>query len=538
MGDFSSIIIGIIVLCVIVIQILIYYNNAKSIGKLKILLPNVDSLLFNRDYNVIECENPNEYFRETLDDINAYLIQNKNKNADYQIIREIVERNSQKYEDEVDNMMSVPLYCGLMATILGVVIGVIIFAINGLDPVVSGSDVRGIKPLLMDIGIAMIASFVGVFLTAINTSRFKVSKSEISKYKNKFLTWIQTNVMPNMPDNLSSALNKMAQDLNYFNSTFADNTKELKGTLAMVIDSYDSQVKLLEAVDKIKIGRIAKANIEIYDHLQGCTDQIGKLSECLGMSEQYVSQVVELNSKLGDIDERTRLFENLGLYFQKEMAVVQDHQGMIQQAISKLDSVMQQAMEDLGLSMKTSISELTKVMQQQNQNVSGLIDEQQTSLVSQLNEQHSSINTTITALNEPFAPLKAAYEEIGKQSREGIKEIATTFASQNTQIEQMMADQRKLLEVELATQRETIAKQCAQMPSQWKELAKTLENLNKTIENQQNKIDSQTSLLEELAGRIVPGGKIKRGILSYIMPVSVCGIFILLLVMSILYFIR
>lgn len=37
----------------------------------------------------------------------------------------------------------------------------------------------------------------------------------------------------------------MANDLNNFNSTFAENTKELKETLSQVTDNYDNQVNYL-----------------------------------------------------------------------------------------------------------------------------------------------------------------------------------------------------------------------------------------------------------------------------------------------------
>lgn len=73
----------------------------------------------------------------------------------------------------------------------------------------------------------------------------------------------------------------MANDLNKFNSTFAENTKELKETLSQVTDNYDNQVKLLDAIDKIKIAKIAKANVEVYDKLQGCTEELERLLNIL-----------------------------------------------------------------------------------------------------------------------------------------------------------------------------------------------------------------------------------------------------------------
>ena len=119
--------------------------------------------------------------------------------------------------------------------------------------------------------------------------------------------------MSKLSDDITGALLKMTQDLNEFNRTFANNTRELKETLSTVKDNYEGQVKLLDAIDKIKINKIAQANIEVYDKLQGCTSELERLFEVISNSETYVSKVVELNNNIGTIEERTRLFEELGM---------------------------------------------------------------------------------------------------------------------------------------------------------------------------------------------------------------------------------
>ena len=82
-----------------------------------------------------------------MHDINGYLNENKNTSADYQIIKEIVERDSQKIEEDVDTMLSPPLYLGLMATILGAAIGVVSFAWTDLGTLLTGTNIQveGIK---------------------------------------------------------------------------------------------------------------------------------------------------------------------------------------------------------------------------------------------------------------------------------------------------------------------------------------------------------------------------------------------------------
>lgn len=529
------IIVAFIVLC----QIVSFFRNITIINKLRALFPSIEKLSLNDD-NIIICEKPNAEFQETLDNINEYLRLNKIKSADYQIIKEIVERDSEKTEDDVNTMLTSPLYLGLMATIVGAAIGVIFFAWTDLEALLTGVQIhaQGIKTLLTDIGIAMTASFLGVFFTAITTAKYKDARGDMLKRKNQFLSWIQTRVMPNMSDSLTGALTKMAQDLNHFNSTFAENTKELKETLSRVTDNYDSQIQLLDAIDRIKIEKIAKANVTVYDKLQGCTEEIEKLFEHLGKSEEYIAQVIKLNSSLGDIEARTKLSEELGNYFKQEIEFVQDRQGIMRQQMSGLDSVVQESLENLGASLGASISGLIEIFQKQNQQVQALIEEQQIGLSKALEEQRNAINNKIEEINDPFGGLKDTFKEIGEQSRKGIESIVSTFANQNTVIKEMLDNQKQLLETEIANQREGLKQQFVALPSQMDNLASVLDNLNQTILQQQKKIDSQSEIIQELISKntIPNDSNIKaksKWVNNYLLTFAVVGSFLLLLAMLI-----
>lgn len=520
-------------------QIVSFFRNVTIINKLRALFPSIEKLSLNDD-NTIICENSNAEFQETLDNINEYLRLNKTKSADYQIIKEIVERDSEKTEDDVNTMLTSPLYLGLMATIVGAAIGVIFFAWTDLEALLTGVQIhaQGIKTLLTDIGIAMTASFLGVFFTAITTAKYKDARGDMLKRKNHFLSWIQTRVMPNMSDSLTGALTKMAQDLNHFNSTFAENTIELKETLSRVTDNYDSQIQLLDAIDRIKIEKIAKANVAVYDKLQGCTEEIEKLFEHLGKSEEYISQVVKLNSSLGDIEARTKLSEELGNYFKQEMEFIQDRQGIMRQQMSGLDSVVQESLENLGASLGASISGLIEIFQKQNQQVQALIEEQQIGLSKALEEQRNAINNKIEEINDPFGGLKDTFKEIGEQSRKGIESIVSTFDNQNSVIKEMLDNQKQLLETEIANQRECLKQQFIALPSQMDNLASVLDNLNQTILKQQQKIDSQSEIIQELISKnTIPNDsnlKAKsKWINNYMLTFAVVGSFILLLAMFI-----
>lgn len=526
-GQYQYYIVALFVVAIVVWQFFAYVRNIQRINRLNNLFnKNEFNTLLNED-GVVSIQNglASEDYNTTIKDINSYLSKNKNKASDYHIIKEIVERNAHSVEEEIDTMLSTPLYLGLMATIIGIAFGVIFFAIEDLPNLLSGKEIKveGISTLLTDIGIAMIASFVGVLATKMSTSKYNDARRNMLNQKNVFLTWIQTELMPNLNDDLTGALVKMTQDLNNFNSTFAANTRELHETLQQVTDNYENQVELLETIDKLNINQIARANIDVYEHLKNCTDEIGKLFEHLRQSENYITKVVELNEKLGSIEERTKLSEELGNYFKNEIEYVKDRQGQMRQTMSGLDSVIADALSNLGVSVNANIQELTVVFQRQNQSVQQLIEEQQNALAESLANQQLLINQKLSEMEDPFKPIKDAFADMANQAKDGLVSIQSVFAEQNDVIRMMFERQNQLLEESLMHQREAIQKKFSEMPTQMNvlfDIARTLESINANVSSSY----SQDELIQAIRGNksVIKKGKWKY--LDKVMPYAVLAL--------------
>ena len=540
-GQYQYYIVALFVVAIVVWQFFAYVRNIQRINRLNNLFnKNEFNTLLNED-GVVSIQNDlaSEDYKTTINDVNSYLAKNKNKASDYHIIKEIVERNAHSVEEEIDTMLSTPLYLGLMATIIGIAFGVIFFAIKDLPNLLNSENIdpEGISTLLTDIGIAMIASFVGVLATKMSTSKYNDARRNMLSQKNVFLTWIQTELMPNLNDDLTGALVKMTQDLNNFNNTFAENTRELHETLQLVTDNYENQVELLETIDKLKINKIASANIEVYDKLKGCSDEIGKLFNHLEQSERYITKVVELNEKLGSIEERTKLSEELGRYFRDEIEYVKDRQGQMRMTMSQLDSVIAEALSNLGTSVNANVQELTVVFQRQNQSVQQLIEEQQNALAESLANQQLLINQKLSDMEDPFKPVKDAFADMANQAKVGLVSIQNVFAEQNEMIREMFMRQNQMFEEALMQQREAIHKKFAEMPTQMNvlfDIARTLESINTNVLSSY----SQDELIQAIRGNksIVKKGKWKYldKVMPYAVPALLGATFVALVILIVI----
>ena len=68
---------------------------------------------------------PNRILRNILNSINTYLLRNKNNVSDFHLIKDISERNCEALDEEINSQLPIPLYLGLMGTMMGIIIGLL-----------------------------------------------------------------------------------------------------------------------------------------------------------------------------------------------------------------------------------------------------------------------------------------------------------------------------------------------------------------------------------------------------------------------------
>lgn len=281
--------------------------------------------------------------------INKYLLKNKNSVTDFNLIKDIVDRNCDAKEEEIQTLNPIPLYLGLAGTMAGIIVGVIYLLHSGaLDNMMSTFDpsalpgfpnlsdaaierarrayeataTSGVKALLAGVGIAMISSILGIILTTISSIATKNVKSKVEERKHNFLSWMQAELLPKISSDVSSALIKLGKDLNGFNSTFSDNATLLQSTINSVKNATTQQTKLLNAIQKVDVARIAEANISVYENLKDCSGQLQLMTERMQGVQSGLRNLSDLMR--GQIDE-----------YGQRMTYIQDASSKVDMAIGE-----------------------------------------------------------------------------------------------------------------------------------------------------------------------------------------------------------
>jgi len=396
--------VGIIIIVIVIYQFSSYLDNKKKISLFRNIFPfdqNEIQLLQNNSSVEIQSQHENVIFNIIISSINRYLNNNKDAVSDYHLMKDIVDRNCDAKEEEILTQIPVPLYLGLAGTMFGILIGIgfLVFSGGLNDLLNSGNDLgtRGIETLLGGIALAMISSITGIILTTLGSHINKTTKLDVEKKKDAFLSWIQSELLPNISNDTSSALVRMSRNLSNFNNTFSQNTQELRSTLSNINDSYKTQADLIQAINKLKINDITAANINIYDKLKNSTNEIGVFVQYLHNSNEYLKTIQELNHKLDDYERRTQVIENAGKFFLKNEKWLSENFDI---ANLEVKAAIERFKERTG----ESITLLQETLNGQILNLDSVMQQQQ-------NQLKDSLAITTEIVNESFTKILQAFEK-------------------------------------------------------------------------------------------------------------------------------
>lgn len=406
----------ILISCIFIGQLIILGNLNSKISDFKDVFNSHYGLLVD---NTIEItRKANRTFKVIVTCLNAYIENNGNRANDYHLMQDIVERNCDCKEEEIQSQIPTTLYLGLIGTMLGIIVGISeLFVGSGLKDLLNGTvETNAIENMLKGVAVAMIASAAGITFTTILTFRQKNAKAHNADGKNLFLSWIQANLLPAMSSDINKAFDKMSTALAEFNAQFADNTQKLNSTLALVAQTSESQASLYEAINQLDITEMAKANVKVYKALQDSTAEITGLAQMLHSSREYISEVKQLNENLDKSEQRTKMFEEMGEFFRSEINAIEERKEFFLKTINEVDQKHIGEFNKVAGSFESkaenAIQEISEKFDNQNNELRKLAGKQEDIV---RNSDLSSLPLRIRSLEDKLSEMSETQRTISKQ---------------------------------------------------------------------------------------------------------------------------
>lgn len=417
------IVVGIIVFIVIAFQVSFFWKNLKRMHTFRDIFsaPSSWAVQINEDGQTVSGINGegNSVFDLIKDNINDYLGNSQGSVIDYNILKDAVDRNCETIEDEINAQMPVPLYCGLAGTMAGVIVG--LFSLLSEDSIsslmTSGSKsvesatlamngaASGINDLLAGVALAMVASILGIVLTTVNSVLFKQFKRQEEEGKNKFLSWVQSILLPELPNDISDSFSMFVDNLNRFNDTFRENTRGLGHTLEQINGAYSTQADIIKTIQQMNVTRMATANVKVLNALSDCTDKLEQFNVYLNSIQGYTNEIEAFRQQLSSeanmvylLMEMKDTLASIKNFFRTELGEIDQRKQAIRNSVDNVDTYVNEALEKLKSSSVTSVDDLKKAIDDQSEGLKKFLDKEKQMLQDMSQEVRNEFDRQISQI--------------------------------------------------------------------------------------------------------------------------------------------
>ncbi|MBC9934187.1 hypothetical protein [Chitinophaga qingshengii] len=370
--------------------------------------------------------------------INTYLIRNRGVASDFHLIKDVVERHTDAVEGDISQTVSLPLYLGLMGTFLGIFLG--LFQLAGVDLTKSN---EGIASLLGGVKIAMVASLCGLFLTVLHTGYFfKGAKLLVEDKKNDFYTFIQTELLPLLNQNINSTLFSLQHNLHKFNEEFKGNVGRLTNVMGKNHDALIAQERILSTLEEIDINAFAKANVVVLRELQKSIENFRDFNSTWAQANEFVNNAKGYTEKLNVMIARSDDFHELGQQMMTIFAENKALQGFLQSHYSKLEESSQLingAVDQVANNLGESLERMELFTRTKMDQLKDLMMKEYDMMQRELPDRWKKLDhlTHLEAVNKVLNEIKSANQEQMNRLSTEMKSVNTKMSGTLTVLEKI-----------------------------------------------------------------------------------------------------
>lgn len=332
------------------------------------------------------------HFADVINSTNAYLCKNKGASADFGILKDTCERHLEKVDNEIGNLINVPLYIGLAGTFVGIIIG-----LWGIDftATTAGTtttiSAESIGQLLNGVIAAMFASLVGLTFTVINTALvYKPAAYKNETDKNHYYDFLQRELLPFLNIGVSKSLGSFKDVLNHFIIKFGENMDDYKDSGHLLNENLQKQQTVLEEINKLSLTRTATKIAEVFadlkesaEHLEkfqvyqkGLNGYVDKTEKVAQDMNTIIDEFKDFNINLKAISNNSVATMELQKQFkdslEKHFPTINDHREVWRGQVDELNQDVKEVYIELNNYFKTSTEQIQSFIGSNNNFFTGI----------------------------------------------------------------------------------------------------------------------------------------------------------------------
>lgn len=349
----------------------------------------------------------NAPIKDTVRDINTYIGNNWGGPVNFSIVENIIERESASKDEEIQHLIPTPLYLGLAATMIGIILG--LFSMGKMDNnsstnqnnqaveqqvsnqatsfntasfsdgnTIDSNDAKDlgslseIDNLILGVKIAMIASLLGLFWTTLlSTWIYKKAKNNVNKSKNKKLNYLQSVLLLPTEDNtltgIRECIDKFSRNIG---STITDLSAlaEINADISEQIhDSTVKQEHILTEIQQIKPAKVTKVLTELFDKVDANMEAYREFS-------RYLSLMGEISERMFAFSQRTQNIEEIAGEVKLSLEESRDLFRFLSEHMRGVESIGQQSLEAINAADSHFNQAVANLDREVNQRIRALSD--------------------------------------------------------------------------------------------------------------------------------------------------------------------
>ena len=332
------------------------------------------------------------HFSEVIKSTNAYLCKNKGASADFNILKDTCERHLEKVDNEIGNLINVPLYIGLAGTFVGIIIGLwgidFTATTEGTTTTISSAS---IGQLLNGVIAAMFASLIGLTFTVINSALFyKPAAYKNDTDKNHYYDFLQRELLPYLNIGVSKSLGSFKDVLNHFIIKFGQNMNDYKDSGQLLNDNLEKQQTVLEEINKLNLTRTSNKIAEVFVGLKESSEHLEKfqtyqkgLNGYVDKTEKVAHEMNVIIKEFKDFNNNLKVISNNSVAtielqkqfkdsLEKHFPTIKDHREVWRTQVDELNQDIKEVYKELNSYFKTSTEQIQSFIGNNNNFFTGI----------------------------------------------------------------------------------------------------------------------------------------------------------------------
>ncbi len=390
--------------------------NSPQTGKPQLYLWDVE----NKD---ISSEHP---MSEAIKSINTYLDHNYGSSVNFSIIEDIINRECDARDEEISQGNNIPLYLGLAATMIGIILGLFsmgaLSELNLSDTNTSNAFTQSIDSLISGVRIAMISSLCGLLITtALSVVVYKNVKNKISIKQSRVLNTLQAKLL--LPAN-NNELQGVKQSIDDFSrnvgnviSRFESVSNTNARSAEKINDTLTKQLSVTEKIEGMSLPRLTQKTLELFSQLDNNMQVYRGFTDYLEQMRIIAADLAQFAKRTNDIETITEHFRdtldeslNLTRFLNEHFKGIENVSTAALGVVDVADAHFREAVDKLSEEMVKRIETLNN----ESNNFEGQVSE----VFNAVGEQLQSITTDhVNQLSQAYAAAVPSFRKLDKLDR-------------------------------------------------------------------------------------------------------------------------